>query len=301
MTNVIVEEFTNPIAQPQSAVVVEEVVSNTEPESAETAAAAATEDAPKAEDKTESEEAEQDPRMSARFAALAKKERTLVQKEKELRTHFDQREQRLKNFEVAWGKAKENPMLVFQELGLTLDDLATFVLNDNQPTEASKVKQIEAKLAAMEAAEEQAKVSAQQAQVQQTINNFRYDIRNVVNANTDKYELVHVHGAYEDVLNVVDYHLRETGQLLSIDQAAEMVEKYLTTEAEKILKAKKFAKVSSPEATSPVDAKNSEVTAKPTKTMTNKQVASATPVQTRRLTKEESIKELSKKFNFWKE
>ena len=83
------------------------------------------------------------PDFSRQFAALARKERAIRQKEQEIANFAKQREQyesgatRLADLQKL---AKENPAKLLGELGINYDELTQQVINEGNPTEEQKLR-----------------------------------------------------------------------------------------------------------------------------------------------------------------
>lgn len=214
---------------------------------------------PVAEVKAE-EPAKADP-LGPKFVALSRKEReirekskALTTKEAELQKRLQDMEARSKSEKTLAEKFKENPLAALQEIGLTYDQLSEIVLNDGNPTMDMKLerraKELESKtLSEIEQLKKQiAEKEEKEAQERynQTINNFKMQIRNEVSGNEDKYELIKAHEAYDLVMEVMQEFYNTNETLMDLNQALEAVEAHLEDEARQILKLKKFQTSSTP-------------------------------------------------------
>jgi hypothetical protein len=209
-------------------------------------------EAPKQEVKA-SDAPKEDP-FSSKFAALSRKEKALLEKELGIK----EKEAKFSEYETKRGRAKTEPLAYLKdEYGLSLDDLIKLAANDNHPTpemlakkaldevETWKKQQTEEK----KKAEEEAKTRAQkeeEAKIEQTIYGFKKEIGSFLESNSDKYELTknHDEGA-ELIYNVILKHHQQSVEegnprVMSIEEAAESVEKWMDGEIDRYMGLKKL-------------------------------------------------------------
>lgn len=237
----------------------------------------------------------QEPDFGARFAALTKKERAVVERERALKAQE-------REF-TEWKKAKEaarlDPLAFLESNGLTYDQVTQFVLNDRKLTEAQRLALLEERLQKEDASKVEAAKAAEQREIQETINGHKSAIGEFLSKGGDDFEVTLSHGdeGVELVYQVIEQRYRDTfdpetgrGEILPIDAAAKEVEAYLENLArERVLKLKKFQpKIEvKNEAATPTPTAPGVVpeTKRPAPTLTNASVASTPPP--------ESLKDLS--------
>lgn len=212
-----------------------------------------TEKKPEEEKKPETKE-----QASQRFAMLAKKEKALLVNQQKLKTQEQELEKRLVpalKFEEAKAACAENPMLALEMLGITYDQLTQFQLNGKMPNSTEiKLKQLEQKLAGKEKAdleakerEEQERRNNQETANEKKIADFKIQIDDYIKSNSEKYELTNINDASHLIFQKIEEHFHRTnketgtGILLSVEEAADAVEKFLEAQVEKNLSAKKLA------------------------------------------------------------
>lgn len=208
-------------------------------------------------------------REAARYAALVRKERLVREKQQALAAEAKAKEsalaereaklahmqEQIATYEKARGGAKLNPLAALEALGLTYEDVTSFVLADNKPTpdlqvkavrdeiEALKRQQIEAAKRAEEEraasieAEKTRLLSEQQAAIEQ----FHAETAEYVTAHADDYELVNLHEAHGLVVEVIEQHFAQTKRILSAKEAADLVEKHLEEQVEKAISTKRLS------------------------------------------------------------
>lgn len=276
----------------------------TEPTKAAPAAEEAAPDAPAGEETKaapeveETKEKKEDPRIASRFAALSKREKQILERERAMQDRQRQLEmqaQRYQQLEHIVQNAKANPIAVLEQLGLSYEQITDYILQDpeaTKPVAEKKLEEIERKIKAYEEAQLHAQRQAEQAYIDNTVKNFKNQIVSTVQSNPEKFELVALNNAYDTVFDVVEQYFNSTGELLTVEAAAQMVEEYLTNEAEeRILKAKKFQSKFSSKAEPSVEAKNADAKASASKTLTNTKVTSSTqPKEEKPKSNDDSLK-----------
>lgn len=242
---------------------------------------------PQTEGVSKAEEKKAEDKLSPKFAALTRKEREIQSQTQKLKTEQAKiGEARTKmEAEIASERAKisedvkkvqefeslkkMNPLKAFEALGFTYQQLTDIVLNEGKPTpemEMSRLQsEMDAKLEAYkkeqsderakltreseerqkkELEEQQAKLKAQEAEY---IAEFQKSIEDFVATNADSYEFITVNEQVPLVFATVERHYEETGKVLTIKEAADLVEQFLEKRVEQNLATKKLkAKVSPP-------------------------------------------------------
>jgi hypothetical protein len=196
---------------------------------------------------------QEDPKLSSKFAALARRERMLQKREAEAKRMYEDPDYK------AWKTAKEGkyPLEAMKAAGYSYDEITQFVLNDGQmppKTTDDAVKELQERLDAKEKAEQEAAKKAQDEYNEKVYAQHKLDIRQHVDASGDTYELIRAQGEYDTVFDVIYEYFEANGEVLSIDAAAEHVEKYLEEKGRKYLGTKKLGTQPAPQ-DSPAPAK----------------------------------------------
>lgn len=220
------------------------------------------EDVLEATTETPPEEAkvEQDPALSRQFAQLARQE-------KQLRLKAQQQEQAYKAKEAALAareaeltaknskydtdyipksQLKQDALSALEAAGLSYDDLTQQVINQQtqDPRVMSMIQRAEAKIAALEAQIQdanKAQVDQQSQQYQQAVEQIKIDTKALVQSNPE-YEAIRAARAEKDVVELITETFNKDGILLSVEDAAQQVEDYLTEEAMKFTRLEKIKK-----------------------------------------------------------
>ena len=256
-----------PIAPPLSPVERAMAALDPKPEAApEAAPAPAAEAAPEPAPAPAAEEKPAAPSVAERFAAMAKREKQMVERDRAIKDReakLAEREAAIKAAEDKRAGYREDPLKALSDLGMSYDDLTKYVLNKTDPSaqQAIAIRQLaeqteQARREAAQAREavEAAKQEAAKAEAERTRAGFKSEVAGFVKANPDKFELVSLYGQEELVFGVIEAEYEKTGEMISVEAAAEKVEKYLEAEAEKAFKAKKFSTRFAPPAAKPAAA-----------------------------------------------
>lgn len=224
------------------------------------------------------------PDFSRQFAALARKERALRQKEQEIANFAKQREQfegtstRLADLQRL---AKENPAKLLGELGINYDELTQQVINEGNPTEEQQLRleneKLQARLGKLEEIYDKQRQQAEQAQIKAAHTQLVDNIKNFVD-DSSTFEMVQHHEAYGLVAQVMQEHYNSTKEVLEYGDAAKLVEDHFMAEAERYLGSKKlqerFRELDKPRESETPEA--AEQAVKRVKTLSNGDVAKKT-------------------------
>ena len=230
---------------------------------------------------------EQEDLFTKRFAALTKREKKLVEE----RAKMKELENRVKEYE---GIKEQGVAKALEAFGFSIDDVINYALGEDaeafkEPVDPNEQlrKEFEEYKQSIEQKEQdaiKARQEAEQKQIDQAITNHKDAIAETISKNSEKYELIASQGQQELVWEVTEAHFNETGEILSIEDAADKVESYLEAEVQKLLKLKKFGK-KEVEVEQPVkDTKVPE-----SKTLTSN-LTSSTPIKESTVSHEDSLK-----------
>lgn len=253
----------------------------------------------------EPEKPEDEP-LSTKFAALARKEKALMEKERELK----KREEGTKIQELTKEQIRKDPEGALKAAGFDgVEDFLNVFLSASSKTPPSledKVKELEEKLTLKEQKELEAQREREERELkdaeEQAIGTFKNNIKQFIDSEPDKFELIAANDAYDVIYDTVFelyQQYEEAGQAQSFNaqeamqKIADELEADLLEKLEGLKKLKKFG-YKEPEIKAPA-ARETFAT-----TLTNKQTAnSSAPVQqNRRLTREESIAMAAQKLKF---
>ncbi len=216
--------------------------------------------------------------LSDRFAQLARKEKALRIKELELKrreadsvkatqskdTTLAQTSPDLSKY-ISRDDLKNRPFEVLAELGLTYDDLTEQAANAPTPDQVAQQRYVaeqDAKIKALEArleAREKREVENEQSQYDTALRTIKTDVSKLVKVD-DNFETIRVWNAEQDVVDLIvkcfkdglDEDTYPKGTLLSVEEAAQMVEEHLSEATyERLSKSKKLQSRLQPKAPAP--------------------------------------------------
>jgi len=226
---------------------------------------------------------EGDGELARKFAALSRKERDIMLREKALKDKEPKYQQ--------WEKADADPLAYLEAKGLTVEEIIQRALKKGEPvTMEDEVKILKEQLAEEKKQREQYLTKLEVEKQNQAIANFKKGIDDHIKSDPDKYETIITEGAEDEVFNLIEEHYKrnqadiDSGEMkmLSQQQAAERVEEHLFARAEKLSKLKKLQPKTDPEPAPDAPA---------TTTLTNKIAPALQPAKTRLLSTEESLKQ----------
>lgn len=252
----------------------------------------------------------EDPKIAARFAALSRREKQAVEKEravKELEARISQEREQYSRHLEAIQKAKENPVALLEAAGIDFDYLTRFILNDNKVAPDDKLGAIERRIAEVEAAAaakvealQQAEIQRQEQYIETMIDSYRQELKSEIASKADDYEMIIANGAEDDVFSMITEHFAATGEILPPEVAAKQFEDQLYQEAVKFLGLKKFSAHLKPPVAEPEIPKLQEPVQKERlvpKSLSSTQVLGATP-RTQSMSSEERLKQAAAKLQF---
>ncbi len=198
--------------------------------------------------------------LSAQHLALIRREKALRAQAQKQEQAYKAREQALIEREAQLAKPsapdysnhvskdqiKQNALQVLADAGVSYEELTQQILNQSpvDPRAEARAAALEAKIAKLEQAAEDAKKSqatAQDEQYKAALLQIESDVQEMVDAGDD-YEMIKVTNSTKDVVDYIEAHFKKTGKVMDSEMAAQRVEEYLLEEAEKLAKTKKMIK-----------------------------------------------------------
>jgi hypothetical protein len=247
--------------------------------------------------------------LSARFAALSRKEKKLLDTERAMK------EREAKLGPIAEAIEKKDVLGLLSLGALSMDDVLQAALKQGEkPSPEDKIQTLEEKIAAWEKTEADKKAADAEREKQkhydEEVNAFQKTLTEQLQANPEQYEFIHALGAQDQVFSAIHeivlanpdaYPERKDVEAL-IPQVAEAIEASLLDQAKKFSAAKKVKSLLEPageaepavKGREPAGFSHSPVSAKanpkPEATLTNKHASAPAqpPQKTRKMTADES-------------
>jgi hypothetical protein len=217
-------------------------------------------------------------KVQAQEQAMRAKEAALTAKEQEFKT----REQEYQSKFISKDRLQQDPISVFNELGLTYDQITNAAMNAPKPEDVERMREmnsLKAEIKALKDAQENSTKSYQEQQTkgyQQALNQIRQETQALVQ-NDPAFETIKETNSVGDVVELIEKTFNEDGILLTVEEASQQVEDYLLEEAMKIMKIKKIQERLKPvqSGTAPQKQQSNQAANQPqSKTLTNSMGAS---------------------------
>lgn len=193
----------------------------------------------------ETQAAEETKPLSPQFAALAKAKRALQVKEREL----VQREEALKAQNPAGNedliaKLKANPLSVLQEAGVSYDQLTEAILS-NQSGNSPELASLKLEIKALKEGLDKQFSERDELAEKQVLTQMKREADLLV-ADGEQFEAIREAKAQQAVVDLIHRTWKETGEVMEVSEAAELVENQLIDEALPFARIKKIQSRLSP-------------------------------------------------------
>jgi hypothetical protein len=190
-------------------------------------------------------------------APVSKETRVLLERERALqrekaaikaeRAAIEAEKAEARAIKEKYGKRPANAIEALTREGFSYADATKMVMNDSEPTPEMLARKgvDEVERLRQELASEKEQAAAQREadlnqQVLDTLEAHKQDIRDFTAAKAQDYELLNIFGAHDAVHHLVQQQFDETGRLLSLKEASDLVERHLQEQVAKAQATKKF-------------------------------------------------------------
>lgn len=251
-------------------------------------------DTSREEGTTEASEKEEDTRFGDRFAALSREEAKIRQTRLDMKSE----QEKITEYNDLKAKIEADPMAALAHFGVDLDALIMRSLGEDAPVEeVDPVTKLQKDFEDYKSGVQKDKDDAETARIDEhnsaidaAVEDHKKKIEQSLKDNADKYELIELNGAQDLVWEVTEAHYDDTNEVLSPEEAADLVEAHLDEQYQKFSAAKKYNKEPKIEDTAPTN--NEPVIQKiNTQTLSNStstNTPQSTPVERTYLDMEES-------------
>lgn len=281
-----------PVANPNR--ISPEELSAVKPQTPETPDNLATsEDTPPAVEKAETtqEKNERDPALSRQFAQLARQERQLrakVQQEMKAieaqKAELAVQQAAIKTKEQEYGQGyiskdqlKQDTLRILADSGVSYDDLTQQILNAPgvNPQLDSAINSLKAEIKDLKSQLDQGKqqqIEQQQQAYKAAVKQIETDVRQLITMDP-QFETIKATRSTSDVVELIEETYKKDGVLMSVEEACQEVENYLTEEALKLTRIGKIKRqleqAGQPKPTQQQTQAPKQQTPAPMKTLTN--------------------------------
>lgn len=174
--------------------------------------------------------------LTSKFDGLSRRERMLLQKEREIQ----EKAQGVEQFESLKKLAKENPAQLMEKFGLTYDQLTDYFANQVPEDETTKtVGTLKREIEELKKQIELEKSQGQEREIVKVKTQKLEALKNLANKEDSPYGLISSFGSYEDVLTHMGQHYQATGEILDDETAMAAVEKQLEENLRELAKSPK--------------------------------------------------------------
>lgn len=197
-----------------------------------------------------------EPALSHQHAILARKERQIRDQWKRLQADkaaFESERSKTSqtpSFDeskyISRERLKQETLAVLAEEGVSYDELTNQLINQaNNPINpqlSAEIKALRAQVSEAKLAQEEAKKSFEAQEKQkydQAVKQLRRDAKQFI-ASTEEFELCRATNSENDVAELIESTFKETGEIISMDEAAREVEAYLEEETSRLLQVSKI-------------------------------------------------------------
>jgi len=184
-----------------------------------------------------------------KLTMITKREREVqraVQQFKQQQAEMAEALKELNEYRTLKERAKTDPLAFVKHHGIEYKQLTDQVLNDERPTPEMLIDNLRSKIEALEAERSAERQAKDQQQRDQLVETFRNGIKEYVETNADKYELIKAFGAHDQIFSMIHNHWKETGgadggEYLPVEKVAEYLENQMFEEAQKLMTLKKLS------------------------------------------------------------
>lgn len=236
--------------------------------------------------------------LAAKYAAFARQQKAIREQQRQVqesrklfeleKESFKKLQEEANQYKNKFDLLKTNPLDVLEEAGITYDHLTQMMLNG--PNVNPEVRNLQRELQNIKKAQEEQKLNAQKAQsdqYDQAKRQIRSDVDSIVN-NDPIYETIKATNSMDAVVDLIEMTFKESGNLMSVEQACNEIEEYLVDEAIRLSNLKKIKdKINPPPA--PVEEKQVTVQKQQSNTLSNRIVPSTAKPMTTRERRERAI------------
>lgn len=238
----------------------------------------------------------QDP-MSSKFAALARKEKAILEMQRQMKAEKEALEAERRKYETDYipkSRLKEDPFTAFNEAGLTYDEITKKILEEGNPEQYSlqSVKQELQRIKEEQEATKKLVTESQTKAYQQALKQLEVDARDLIEREPE-FEILKDTERYADVVKKIEDYYQENGVVLSVEKAAREVKTELLEEIKRFTGLKSVQSILKPEAPAMVQTaekpQTQEKQQQPLKTLTHAVAASGSKPLTAKERRERAI------------
>jgi len=199
--------------------------------------------------------------FSEKFAMLSKKERKIFKEREEsklLRASIEKKEQELAERErrlKEW-ESINDPIKALQAKGFTYDQATEWVLNNGKPTPEQEIGSVKKEIEEFKKQQEEERRLAAERQKEAllleqkaVVDTFKSSIEDFITEKAEDYALTKLFDQTQLVYDTIEEYYERTKKILSIEEGANLVEKYLEDKIQEANNSPKYKKRQAPNPT----------------------------------------------------
>lgn len=179
-------------------------------------------------------------RLAAKFAEAARRNQALRAKQRQLKAPLAEKETRVAELEKELERLKKyeditDPMELLKLKGMSYEDLIARNLNPEEHDSKAEIQALREELESYKKSAEEKEKTNLERQNEEVVSGYIKHITKFVADNSEKYELINTLGHQQDVYETIVEMHKKTGKVISDEEAADLVEKFLMDQTEKQL------------------------------------------------------------------
>lgn len=195
----------------------------------------------------EEKKPEEDSKLSARFASLARKEKMLSQREKELKIEKQRTttlQDEVKNLKEVKDLYEKDPFAAFEKMGIKPEELARKVLElsaePEAPTVDTKISALERSIEDLKSQNEQYRLKEQISDNERRVNEAKKTIIDQLQGRKEEFEIITSQDRFEEVFDTMSNYFEKHKERCSWEDAAKAVEAFHEEQYQKYSTVSKF-------------------------------------------------------------
>lgn len=178
---------------------------------------------------------EEQERLAARFAEVAKRNQMLRAKQREIKAPLAEKDAKLQELQAEVARLKRyeeinDPMELLKEKGFSYEDIIARNLNPEEVDFKGEIKTLREELESYKKSAEEKEKKLLEKQNEEVKTGYLEHIKKFTESNAEKYELINSLGHHKDVFEVIEETYKQTGKIISDAEAADLVEQFLEKE-----------------------------------------------------------------------
>jgi len=281
----------------------------TKPVTTETPASEGEQNAAAEQPKEEVKELPKDDEFTKKLNWLAKKERKLQEEKAAQKAIKDELEQIRRENEAlkSWKDGlRKNPLNQLKSEGISFEDLTAQALsgdreNDRLLALQQELENLKNELGGYRKLNEEKEAAQRKSQEEYAVNSFKAEIGSFLDTSTE-HEITKAYQATDLVYDTIEEHYEQTGRILSLKDAADLVESYLEKKVEedaaRLTRTNKYKSKLASKFLIESKAEEPIAKAEPKERTTLTNTTTTSPRIERELTREERLKEAAALLRF---